>query len=565
MRAGRRVLGVVVLAGGLLWPGSTAYATPDAPAAPVSLVVGLHPGADTDAPVERLEARTDVDAGRVEPLADDSALTVDVPSDRVAEAAAALRGDPAVSYVEIDRVARVAAIANDPAYAQQWGLKLGGVVRGWNTTRGTRRVVIAVVDTGVRAVPDLAGRLLPGYDFVNDDHNATDDEGHGTMTAGVLGANANNRSGVAGICWYCRILPVKVLDNNGLGYYSDIADGIRYAANHGADIINLSLGGSDDSVVLRDAVNYATGKGALVIAAAGNDGSAARHYPAAIGNVLAVGASTARDGRYSWSNYGASWVDIAAPGCNPAQTTAGRVALFCGTSSATPFVSGVAALLASTTPAPTVAQIRTALTSSAAGLTGNWVARSSGRVDAARALQALPFWYTGVTAGATVGRTVTVRPHVAARSGIDAVHVQLNGVTVARDRTAPWSLRVNTSGVRGPATLTVIARAGSKLRSRSVQRITVDRTAPAASMRYPSVGSVVRGTVAVGVHASDAARVGKVELVVRGRVVATDRTAPYALRWNSAAGAGGTVTLTARAYDRVGNVGTAARSVRVDN
>ena len=155
---------------------------------------------------------------------------------------------------------------------------------------------------------------------------------------------------------------MKVLGAGGSGSYSDIAEGIRYAADQGADIINLSLGGAADSQLLRDAVTYAAGKGALVLAAAGNDGSSALHYPAAIPAVLAVGGSTAGDARYPWSNYGSNWVDIAAPGCNPAQGRNGVVGQFCGTSSATPFAAGVAALLASTTPAPTAATIRKALT-----------------------------------------------------------------------------------------------------------------------------------------------------------------------------------------------------------
>lgn len=469
-----------MLTGGLLMPavpasaesaGSTAQA--GASRAPVSLVVGLRAGAALHAPVARLRAYAGVDATGTTPIADDSALTVRVPADRVDAAMTSLRRDPAVSYVEVDRVARIAAAPNDPEYSGQWGMNVAGVAKGWQLTHGARRVVIAVVDTGVTPIPDLAGRLLPGYDFVNDDSDPADDEGHGTMTAGVLGASANNSTGIAGICWYCRILPVKVLDSEGSGLYSDIASGIRYAANRGADIINLSLGGSDDSKLLRDAVAYATKKGALVIAAAGNEGSKTPEFPAAIPDVLAVGASTEYDTRYSWSNYGANWVDIAAPGCNLAQDLAGDIEEFCGTSSATPFVAGVAGLLAATNPAPSAATIRTALTSSATRIPGGWVPSTSGRVDALAALRALPFWFIGATDGSALGRAFTLKTYPGTHSGIDSVYVQLNGATVARAHGSPWTVRVNTGSIRGEATLSVIARSGRVLRSRTDARITV--------------------------------------------------------------------------------------------
>jgi thermitase len=472
-----RVLTVGLLLGGFLVGGGPAVAAPaDEPA--VSLVVGLR--ADTDV-VGDLAHSVDV----VGSTALTGAVAVDVPANQVTRAADALRRDPAVAYVERDQVARIAAVTpDDPAFGQQWGIAKAGVDAAWDTTRGAGGIVVAVVDTGVRKLPDFAARVLPGHDFVNDDSNADDDQGHGTMTAGVIAAGGDNGVGIAGICWLCKILPVKVLDSTGTGSYSDIAEGVRWAADRGADIINLSLGGSEDSQLLRGAVAYAAGKGALVIAAAGNNGSSKPHYPAAIPAVLAVGASTSGDTRYSWSNYGGSWVDIAAPGCNPAQARDGTLGQFCGTSSATPFVSGVAALLASTSPTPTAAMIRAALTSSARGLSGTWVATSSGRVSAPAALAALPV-------------------------GDDAVD-------------------------------------------------------PVTSFVSPGGNALVRGTVAVVARASDDIGIAKVQLLAGGRVVGTDRVAPYGFGWRTS-GRGATVTLVLRAFDRGGNVATATRRVAVDN
>jgi thermitase len=393
---------VGLLAGGLALSGSPAPVLAADRTDAVSLVVGLRDAGDV---VSTLERHTDVDVVASKPMA--GSVTVDVPADQATQATAALRADPAVSYVEPNYLAQMSAFTPaDPSFAGQWGIVKTGVNAVWNTTTGSSSVIVAVVDTGVAAVPDLAGRLLPGKDFVNHDNNAADDNGHGTMAAGVIAARGGNHVGIAGICWECRILPVKVLDSHGSGTYTDIAAGIRYAADAGADIISLSLGGSADGQVLRDAVSYAVGKGALVIGAAGNDGGSALHYPAAIPSVLAVGGSTDKDARYSWSNWGRNWVDIAAPGCNPAQQINGVVGQYCGTSSATPFTAGVAALLASTSPKPSADTIRIALMSSAHKLSGNWIATASGRVDAAAALAALPG-----TGQATVARRVAAKDH----------------------------------------------------------------------------------------------------------------------------------------------------------
>lgn len=362
-----------VLAGLVL--ATTIPAAASAAEEPVGLVVGVR--GEVDLPVEATATGTLP-----------GALTVDVPRDDAAEVAEELRSDPDVAYVEPDHVAHAAAVVApaDPFYSQQWGIARTRVNTAWTATRGSTLITVAVVDTGVKRIPDLAPRMLPGYDFVNSDTDPTDDDGHGTMTAQVIGASANNGIGTAGICWSCRILPVKVLGADGSGSYSNIAAGIRYAADRGADIINLSLGGAADSRLLRDAVAYAISKNALVIAAAGNAGSAALHYPAAIPSVLAIGASTPGDARYPWSNYGASWVDLAAPGCNPVLNLAGVLTDFCGTSSATPFAAGVAALLATAKPGATPAKIREVLAATSVKLAGNWLAASSGRIDAAAAV-----------------------------------------------------------------------------------------------------------------------------------------------------------------------------------
>jgi thermitase len=553
-----RALTVGLLVGGIaLAGGGPATAAPVDEAA-VSLIVGLRAATDVVGTLER-----SVDVVDSEPLA--GAVAVDVPADQVTEAAAALRADPAVTYVERDQVARIAAVTpNDPAFADQWGVTRAGVDLAWESTRGSAAIVVAVVDTGVKALPDFAGRMLPGRDFVNDDTNAADDQGHGTMTAGVIAARGDNGTGIAGICWTCQILPVKVLGADGSGTYSDIAQGVRWAADQGADIINLSLGGSSDSRLLRDAVAYASGKGALVIAAAGNAGSPAPHYPAAIPAVLAVGASTPTDTRYSWSNYGSDWVDIAAPGCNPAQARNGTVEEFCGTSSATPFVAGVAALLAATTPTPDAATMRMALTTSARTLAGTWVPKSSGRVDAAAALATLPVAddhvppatsFLSPGGNALVRGTVIVTAGATDDIGIAKVQLLADGVVVGTDRVAPYYLSWKTAGRGKDVTLGLRTydRGGNVVSA--TRKVTVDNWGPSVQITSGPAGGTrhVRKTRYVTATATDAHGVSRLELLVDGKVTQryAGSTHKFAVQtWKH----GSVMTVQVRAYDNAGNV-----------
>jgi subtilisin family serine protease len=256
----------------------------------------------------------------------------------------------------------------------------------WDTTTGAGTTVIAVLDTGVNSDhPDLAGRLTAGYDFVNSDPDPVDDNGHGTQTTGVVGAAANNATGIAGLCWSCTLMPVKVADASGSVSWSNLASGITWATDHGASVISMSISGSSSSTTLANAVSYAHDHGVVLVAAAGNNGSSTVTYPAGYPQVIGVAGTTGSDTLYSWSNYG-SWVKLAAPGCDYTTTMAGSYASFCGTSAATPVVSGVVGLLRSAKPAAGTAEIEGALLSASTPI-GPVV--SAGRIDAAASLAAL--------------------------------------------------------------------------------------------------------------------------------------------------------------------------------
>jgi subtilisin family serine protease len=272
-------------------------------------------------------------------------------------ALAMLSAHPGIARVEPEVMLSAADTSpNDTHWPSQWGLRAAGFARAWDVARGSSETVVAVVDTGVeRSHPDLRGGVLAGYDFVDDDADASDPHGHGTAVAGVLAARGNNLTGVAGACWHCRILPVRVLDAAGRTSSAVVAAGIIWAVDHGAKVINLSLGGDRSTIAEEGAVDYAARHDVVVVASAGNTGSTRRFYPAAHSDVIAVGASDPDDRLYTWSNRG-EWVDVSAPGCNTALWRQGAYSIFCGTSSAAPLVAGVAALIRSANPRASAAE-----------------------------------------------------------------------------------------------------------------------------------------------------------------------------------------------------------------
>jgi subtilisin family serine protease len=325
-----------------------------------------------------------------------NAYLVGVEPARRAQILSSLHADSAVKSATQELISDALDVTpDDSAWPQQTGLRVAGFPAAWDVTQGSSRIVVAVVDTGVDGQhPDLRGALVPGYDFVNSDANPMDDHGHGTAVAGVIAARADNHLGGAGICWRCSVMPVKVLDASGSGDDTVIAAGIVWATDHGAKVINLSLGGPGTSVELTSAVGYATGKGVMVVAAAGNSGTTTQFFPAADPQAISVAATTVADQRYPWSNFG-SWVRVAAPGCNVAPVLGGGYSNFCGTSSAAPLVTGLIALELTAEPSATPQQLQQALVSAVRPLP-DFV--QYGRIDAGRTL--------GLLSPATSGQAV---------------------------------------------------------------------------------------------------------------------------------------------------------------
>jgi len=335
---------------------------------------------------------------------------VEVPVGQELALAKQLERNPTVLYAEPDYFAHaIATVPNDAYYASyQWNMPHIGLETAWDTTTGSSSITIAVVDTGVDSThPDLSGKVVAGYDFINDDSDPSDDEGHGTHVAGIAAAATNNNDGVAGVAWGSMIMPIKALGSDGLGSYIQIASGIRWAADNGADIINLSLGGESPSFILEDAVNYAHSAGCLLVAAAGNE-SGPVVYPAAYDDyVMAVGAVGHEDEHASYSNTGPS-LDVAAPGGNPTdssdsdpnhwiastywQGSGYSYAMVVGTSQACPHVAGLAALVWSVNTALTNDDVQSIIETTAVDLgSAGWDETFGwGRIDAAAAVAAAP-------------------------------------------------------------------------------------------------------------------------------------------------------------------------------
>jgi uncharacterized protein YkwD len=298
----------------------------------------------------------------------------------------ALEAVPGATDAEPNGIYQISYTPNDPGVSQQnaaWDPI--DAYEAWDVTRGSSNVVIAIIDTGIQADhPDLDAQQVAGYDFVQNDNNPSDGNGHGTHVAGTSAAETGNATGGAGLCPNCRLMAVRALNDGGSGSLSNIAKAIIYATNNGAKVINMSLGGSGSST-LRDAVDYAWNKGVFLACAAGNSNSSRAQYPAAYDNCFSVAATDANDNRASFSNYG-STVDIAAPGVRIYSTyTGSRYGQLSGTSMAAPHVAGLAGLLSS--QGLTNAQIRERIGSTADKINGAGTLWANGRINANRAVR----------------------------------------------------------------------------------------------------------------------------------------------------------------------------------
>ncbi|WP_454191082.1 S8 family peptidase [Paenibacillus sp. Marseille-Q7038] len=292
-----------------------------------------------------------------------------------------------IEFAEPNHVYKAFFTPNDsffPGY--QYGPQRVMAPAAWDITQSSANIRIAIIDTGVQPDhPELVGKLLPGYDYVDWEPNSSDGNGHGTHVAGIAAAATNNGVGIAGMAPFASIIPIRSLDNNGNGLLSSVANGIVYAANNGAHVVNLSLGSLANDSFLQAAVQYAWDRGAVVIASAGNSNSSTPVYPAYLPGVVSVASTNSSDVKSTFSNYGA-WVDVAAPGEQILSTYVGTsYAYLSGTSMAAPHVSGLAALLASQGRSNT--NVRDCIVFTCDPIPGTGTYWTQGRINALRAVQ----------------------------------------------------------------------------------------------------------------------------------------------------------------------------------
>jgi subtilisin family serine protease len=426
----------------------------------------------------------------------------------VQQAIEELAADPSIEYAEPDYVLTTAVIPNDLSFGQQWGMNNTGqlIIYGttqssgkpdadidlpeaWNITRGSRDTIIAIIDTGVDLThPDLASKLVPGFNFITTSNPPQDDGGHGTHVAGTAAAATNNATGVAGVCWECRIMPIKALGVNA-GSTTTVSAAIRYAVDHGAHVINLSLGGPAGNETLLSAVRYAYAANVPIVAAMMNEGSSVAYYPAAYPETIAVGSTDKMDLRSDFSSYG-NHIDLSAPGSEILSTywvspNQHSYAYLWGTSMATPHVAGVLGLMRSIAPSKSIEELRSILRASADDLgTPGWdIFYGAGRLNAYRALQLSANSITSLTISGPVilkpGETASFTAHVGPISADTPITYswEVTGQTIRTATTATlsslatysWStpgaktIRVTASNVSSSKTTTTTVYIGESI------------------------------------------------------------------------------------------------------
>jgi large repetitive protein len=549
-----------------------------AAAAEGQIIVRYEPGADAQ---DRAEARGAADVVRDEAVALPRAeLVTPEPGTTITEAVADLEQAPEVAYAEPDQPRRAFSAPSDLRFAEQWALHntgqpiwLGGssFMRGtagddidvmpvWEAGMTGTTAKVAVVDSGVALDhPDLRANLLAaeGYDFVGDDPVPADRNGHGTHVAGTIGASGNNGLGVTGVAWNAQILPIRVLNADGDGTLVDVIAAYEYADDQGAKVVNLSLGGDHPSQAEYDALRAASD--VLFVAAAGNDGADVDRtdsYPCAydLPNVVCVAATDGNDGLASFSNYGATSVDLAAPGDRILSTYYDRnsrsnaYAYLDGTSMATPHVAGAAALLLGQHPELTPWQAREMLLAGAhpeAGLAGK--VATGGRLDVLATLNA-------------------AAPPATETPVADTVAPQAR-LTVAQPSTPATPVTPTPTPAPAPA---APARTTTPVSPAPAPVAVADRTAPALAFRLAS-RQRLRTVLARGLRVSATCSercTARVELTVDGRTAKRLRLSKRATKARVAVGTatisrGATKSITVRFTAKAKRALGRARSVKV--
>lgn len=545
------------------------------------IIIRYKAGADLSALRQRFgqvqaTERSNIDALRIKVLK--------VPKAVRQQVIEALKADPRIEFAEPDSLVTGAGVyPDDTEYFRQSSTIIANVDLLWDKHKGGS-LTVGVLDTGVNAShEDLSGKILPGYDFINRDNDTTDDHGHGTAVAGVIAATPENKRGVAGICWGCRILPVKVLDSTNKGSASQLAEGIRYAADNGVKIMNLSLTGTGEASAVEAAVAYAASKGATVVTVAGNKANSDPVWPAIYPSTITVGGTTTTDTLHPQSSFGPN-VDIAAPYTGYTTFNDGSYTYFNGTSHSGPMVTGILAVLQSAFPTATAQQLRTAITATAETCCEGKI--SGGRINAIKAYNYLAGIPNTETAKPTIsfqspaansvisGDSWPIRISISNISTVSKIHYKFDNRDPGVSSFAPFNYNWYTTQFQDGAhtvTATAFDAAGNATATATVP-VTInnanppDTVKPVVTITAPAEGAQVSGTsVPVAVTATDSSLVGRVELYSGTTLLGTDRTVPFSFNLDATKLGVGSRQITVKAVDAPGNVGEATRTINVVN
>jgi len=462
--------------------------------------------------------------------------------------AEALSKNKHVKFAEVDGVVDPSLYPNDPRYPYAWHLPKIGAPEAWDRALGDG-VTIAILDTGVDAThEDFAGRIVAGWNFYDNNNDTSDIGGHGTAVAGSAAAAGNNAIGVASVGMNARIMPIRITDASGYGFYSMIADGIVFAADNGAKVANISFLGVSNSATVEAAAQYMRSKGGVVVTSGGNT-AALRTEPVSSA-ITVVAATDSADAKASFSSWG-DYIDIAAPGVSIWTTTkGGGYGGFSGTSAASPVVAGAYALLMSAKPGLAPAALDDLLFSTALdlGTAGKDPEFGAGRVNVAAAMQqalgspppsdtqapqvAIITPGNGQTASGLVAVDVMADDNL----GVTKVELYAKSILVASDTGTPYAFTLDTSPYPdGPLALQAKAYdAAGNVGASSTVTVTVanDTVPPTVQITNPSNGATVSGTVNISVAASDDKKVSRIVLKIDGKEVMNAYGSSLSYSWS---------------------------------
>lgn len=527
--------------------------------------------------------------GKGRKLGQSELYIVDLPTHGSEKAVAArLHHHPAFKFAEIDEMVLPDLIPNDPYYGSAWHLPKIGASIAWDKSQGAG-VTVAVLDSGVdSAHPDLASKLVPGWNFYDNNANTSDVYGHGTKVAGSAAAASNNHTGIAAVAGQSRIMPIRVTNLSGGGYWSTISQGLVHAADNGARVANVSFLGVTSSLTVQNAAQYMKNKGGLVIVSGGNTGTQ-QNYPSTT-TMIPVAGTNSKDVRASWSSYG-NYIAMAAPGEGIWSTIrGGGYGAVSGTSFSSPVTAGVVALMMSVAPKLQNTKIESLLFSTAVdlGAAGRDPYYGYGRVDAARAVQAtvaaVPVADTlapsaaisSPISGKTVTGLVPVSVNATDNIAVTRVELKVNSTTVAIDNTAPFAFSWNSVSVpNGTRSLVAYAfdAAGNAKASapvavnvaNGIATIAKDTTVPTVKIINPVAGNVSGNDVTVSLNATDDRGGAGITqtLYIDGAQKASGSGSTLGYNWDIRKVGAGRHLIQAVARDTAGNVSSSSVIVTV--